>query len=248
MTTRLFHLSDTHFGVEDRAALDNFAETAKAEGADAIICTGDLTQRSTHEEWRQAAEYFAQFEMPVFVCAGNHDMPYANLWERFTDPYRRFRRMKAAVGGVDVTTDDVVIVPFRTTVRAQPRFPWSDGLVMQAALDECLARLAELEGDARLKIVACHHPLLGASDEWKSDTIGGDNAFARLAEAGADAVMSGHVHYPFDLVREREGHSMRMIGTGTLSTRLRGSPPTYSVITCSKETGITVEARALGEM
>lgn len=246
MTTRIFHLSDTHWGVENREALNTFAAAAQEEEPDAIICTGDLTQRATHKEYGEAKAFFGQFDAPVIMCAGNHDMPYYNLWERFTDPYRRFRRLYAAVGG-DFASQDVVLVPLKTTVRAQPRFPWSDGFVMRDALEKTRAHLKSLTGDTRLKIVTCHHPLLPARDEEKNPTIGGDEAFAALAAGGADAVISGHVHFPFDLVRERGGRKMRMIGTGTLSTRLRGAPPSYSVLTCCKEDGISVENRVLSE-
>lgn len=242
MTTRLFHLSDTHFGVENRAALDAFAAAAAEEKPDAIVCTGDLTQRATHEQFDQAAEYFAQFEAPVIMCAGNHDMPYYNMWERFTDPYRRFRKLYAQVGGV-FSSEDVVLVPLKTTVRIQPRFPWSDGFVTKDALQATKEQLAALTGDERIKIVTCHHPLLAATDEEHNETIGGDEAFATIASSGADAVISGHIHFPFDQMRERDGRRMRMIGTGTLSTRLRGALPCYSVLTCSLEDGISVETR-----
>ena len=64
---------------------------------------------------------------------------------------------------------------------------------------------------------------------------GGDAAFAAIAAAGAHAVMSGHVHVPFDELRTRGGKAMRMIGAGTLSTRLsHGAPASWRVITCER--------------
>lgn len=242
MPTKIFHVSDTHWGVENLAALEMVASAAEEERPDAIISTGDITQRATHEEFARAAEFFSRFEAPVILCAGNHDMPYYNLWERFTDPYRRVRELYAKVGG-EFRSEDVVLVPLKTTVRAQPRFPWSDGFVMRVAIDATIAHLKSLTGDERLKIVTCHHPLLPGRDGEKNPTIGGEEAFAAIAAAGADAVISGHVHFPFDLIRVRGGRSLRMIGTGTLSTRLRGAPPGYNVLTCSKEDGIAVENR-----
>jgi hypothetical protein len=53
--------------------------------------------------------------------------------------------------------------------------------------------------------------------------------------------MSGHVHVPFDEVRTRGGHAARMIGAGTLSTRLRhGAPASWRVISC--EPGGVIES------
>ena len=235
MPTRLFHISDVHFGVEDRAALDSVAAAIAAERPDAIVCTGDLTQRAKHSEYAAAREWFASLGVPVVLEPGNHDMPYYNPWERFTDPFRRYNRLRAAVPD-GFESPDVVLVPLRTTVRAQTRFPWSDGVVKPAALRQTVDAIAALKavGDPRTIIVIAHHPLLGPEGKPGNPTIGGDAAFAQIAAAGADAVISGHVHVPFDELRTSGGHAMRMIGTGTLSTRLRHeTPASWRVIDCA---------------
>ncbi|MCL9982151.1 MAG: metallophosphoesterase [Erythrobacter sp.] len=247
MTTRLFHISDVHFGVEDSAALAAVAQAVAQERPDAVVCTGDLTQRAKHSEYARAAEWFASLSVPVVLEPGNHDMPYYNPWERFTDPFRRYNRLRSAVPG-GFASDDVVLVPLLTTVRAQTRIPWSDGVIKPAALAATVAQLAALKGDPRSIIVTAHHPLLGPHDGEgvKNPTIGGDAAFAAVAAAGADAIMSGHVHVPFDEVRSRAGHSARMIGAGTLSTRLRhGAPASWRVITCERGGVITTELRLI---
>lgn len=244
MATRIFHISDVHFGVEDKEAHAAFARAVQEEHPDAVLCTGDITQRCKHSEWDAAQRYFAQFACPVILCAGNHDMPYYNMLERFTDPYRRYRRFEEAVGGT-LQSGDVVLVPLKSTVRIQPRFPWSDGFVTKDAMADAVAHLESLSGDPRHKLIVCHHPLLGESDEGPNPTIGGDTAFEALARAGGDAVASGHVHTTFDLTRERGGHAMRMLGTGTLSTRLRGAPPSYQVLSFTHGEPIKRELREL---
>ena len=245
MTTRLFHISDVHFGVEDRAALNTVAKAIRDERPDALVCTGDLTQRAKHSEYAAAARWFASLGVPVVLEPGNHDMPYYNLIERFTDPYRRFRKLASEVASA-VETEDVVLVSLKSTVRVQHRFPWSDGIVTRRALRRTLNRLAELKGDPRHVIVTAHHPLLGPEDAHRNPTIGGARAFSAIAAAGADAVMTGHVHHPFNEVREHQGEAMRMIGAGTLSTRLRhGAPPSYRVIACTRGKPIEVELREL---
>ena len=244
MATRIFHMSDPHFGVENRDALDTFAEAVRSERADVVLCTGDLTQRATYKQFEAAAHYFDQFAVPVVMCAGNHDMPYFNMWERMSDPYRRYRTVEARTAQ-SFASDDVVLFPLVSTVRIQPRFPWVDGLVRASALQATLAELQSMAQDPRIKLVYCHHPLLPAQDGQKNPTIGGERAFELLARAGTQAVVSGHVHIPFDQMRERGGRSLRMLGAGTLSTRLRGVPPSYQVLTCSAELGIVAERRPL---
>lgn len=243
MTTHLFHISDVHFGAEDRAALAALETAIAVERPDALLCTGDLTQRAKKSEYAAAAEWFAGLGVPVVLDPGNHDMPYYNLWERFTDPYKRYRSLHTRVGGV-LESEHVVLVPLKTTVRAQLRFPWSDGVVTRAALDRTLEILETMKHDGRTVIVTAHHPLLGPEMSDKNPTRGGHRAFAAIAAAGAHAVISGHVHVPFDGVRSVAGQEMRTIGTGTLSTRLRdNSPASYRVLKCRKGGEIDTEVR-----
>src|SRR6056297_1919569 len=105
MVTRLFHISDVHFGAEDKAALAEVARAVHDERPDAVICTGDLTQRAKRAEYAIAAKWFADLGIPVLVEPGNHDMPYYNLFERFTAPYRRFRDLKNEIGSAVETQD-----------------------------------------------------------------------------------------------------------------------------------------------
>lgn len=243
---RLFHVSDVHFGVEHKEAIAWFAEAVLDERPDAVICTGDLTQRATHQQFGQARDFFRSLDTPVTLEPGNHDMPYYNLWERFTQPYKRYGALAEAVGA-RLELDHLVIVPLKTTVRMQPRFPWSDGYVRKEALAQTLQEIAGLPQDGRYVMVTCHHPLLPARSEHKNPTIGGDDAFAALAEAGVDAILTGHVHVPFDLTRAAGNKSVRMVGAGTLSTRLRGAEPGYNVVTYDPNNGLSVEQRVFGD-
>lgn len=243
IATVLFHVSDTHFGVEDRAAMAWFERAVRAESPDAIVCTGDLTQRATHKQYAAAADWFAGLNIPIMLQPGNHDMPYYNLWERFSSPYARFGALEEAVGA-QLELKHALIVPFDTNVPAQMRWPWSDGVVTRKKLDAALRLLQEVRDDPRAKIIACHHPLLPERDGVKNPTIRGDVAFAELAAAGATVVLTGHVHFPFDQIRSRDNFAMRMIGAGTLSTRLRkGAPPSYNVVRIDQSGLIDVEQR-----
>ncbi|UAB78451.1 metallophosphoesterase [Erythrobacter sp. SCSIO 43205] len=246
MTTRLFHVSDVHFGVEDRACLDQVAKAVREERPDALVCTGDLTQRATHQQYKEAADWFRSLGVPIWLNVGNHDMPYKNLWERFTDPYRRYNALREAVAVDSFETPDVVLVGLKSTVRIQPRFPWSDGFVTEQALSETQKELHALQGDDRHIVVTTHHPLLGPKGEAKNPTIGGDAAFAALGQAGAQAVLSGHIHKPLDEIRELAGARIRMLGSGTLSSRLRhGAGPSYRALTFTKGEPIASELREL---
>ena len=66
----LFHVSDVHFGVEDKSALQWFADAVSAERPDAVVCTGDLTQRATHAQFNAAREFFQSLDTPVTLEPG----------------------------------------------------------------------------------------------------------------------------------------------------------------------------------
>ena len=241
----LFHVSDLHFGQEDRAALDWFAGEVAMHRPEAVICTGDLTMRGTTREFAQAAEWLVSLGAPVSIEAGNHDMPY--YWEmvtRLRRPFARFHALRAAVHS-DLTVDGVALVSLQTVTPAQRRLNWSKGRVRQAGLDAALAGLAEARG-AGLRLVACHHPLVDADTHSKGSTRGGREALAELARAGAHAVLSGHVHDAFDLEIETANGSIRMIGAGTLSQRVRATRPGYNRLEWSADSGLQVMPQALG--
>ncbi len=223
MTVRLFHVSDLHFGTEDRTALAWFAAAVAAETPDAVIMTGDLTASARRREFTAACRYLVSLRVPVTVELGNHDMPMWNLWERMTDPYRRFDNLERTVER-PLHLDRVAVVPLRTATRAQLRSNWAEGIVRPHRLSETVAQLAAVPEDA-MKLVACHHPLGGGG--VRHATRGGARALVALRQAGVAAVLSGHTHEPFDIV----AGGVRLIGAGTLSERIRKSRPSFNRLT-----------------
>jgi len=227
--TRLFHVSDLHFGAEDKAALDWFARTVRAEWPDAVIITGDLTMRARAREFAAAAAWLRDLGRPVSIEVGNHDLPYFNPWARFVTPYARYSRLEAALER-PLASRDVTIVPLRTTARFQWRLNWSKGVVPEHRLARTLDTIAAAPTGAMV-IVACHHPLIETGTRGTSRTRRGAAALDALAAAGAEAVLSGHVHDPFDVPYKAGGRTIRMIGAGTLSRRVRETPASFNELT-----------------
>lgn len=224
--TLIFHISDIHFGLEDaRAIAWAKAEIARQRPA-AVAITGDLTMRARHREFAAAARWINGLDAPVTVEVGNHDLPYFNLFERFVTPYKRFRGMQGKVERV-IDLPGLAIVPLKTVRRWQPRWPWSYGWVTKPALERCLEQLDALPADKQA-LVAVHHPLVEVNRMGKVLTHGGANALAELARRRVLGVLSGHVHDAFDLIEETPNGPVRMIGAGTLSQRVRSTPPSFN--------------------
>ncbi|MHA6722111.1 metallophosphoesterase family protein [Sphingomonas sp. RS2018] len=231
---RLFHVSDVHFGREDKAAVAWFDALVHAEQPDAIIMTGDLTMRAKKEEFAAASAWLEGLGRPVTVEVGNHDLPLFNIFARLFRPYRRFLKLEGMIerpleiGGLSV-------IPMKTTTRFQLR-NWSKGSVSDGSLARAVAGVSGAD-PAGLTLVACHHPLIEAGTQASARTHNGRGALEALVAAGADAVLSGHVHDPFDLTREIGGRTVRLIGAGTLSTRTRETRPSFNEL--------RIEGRAL---
>jgi 3',5'-cyclic AMP phosphodiesterase CpdA len=223
---RLFHLSDIHFGLEDRVALDWVRREIATTRPDAVVITGDHTMRARHHEFAAATRWITALEVPVTISIGNHDMPYFNPIERFATPYKRFEGMKALVErGIDLP--GLAIVPLKTVRRWQPRLNWSKGWVTPQALDRCLAGLDALPAGTRA-LVAVHHPLREVGTHGTALTRHGEDALRELAKRRVLGVLSGHVHDAFDIAEPTSEGPVRMIGAGTLSQRVRSTPPGFN--------------------
>ena len=237
--TILFHLSDIHFGLEDNKALDWVKQEIAERRPAAISITGDLTMRARHDEYAAACHWIQSLDVPVTVEIGNHDMPYFNLIERFLAPYRRFHAIQGLIER-EIDLPGIAIIPLKTAVRAQPRFNWSKGWVSRAALAKCLAAIDALPPGTRA-LVAAHHPLREVGTKGTALTANGYKALCALAQRPVLAVLSGHVHDPFDIMEETAHGPVRMIGAGTLSRRIRSTPPSFNELTWD---GATLEVRA----
>ena len=222
---RLFHVSDVHFGAEDREAVAWFDSCVHAEQPDAIVMTGDLTMRARTDEFAAAAKWLEGLNRPITVEVGNHDLPLFNIFARFVRPYHRYKKLERVIEQ-PLEIPGVSVVPMKTTTRFQLR-NGSKGSVSDGSLSRALQGLADANAGG-LNIVACHHPLIEAGTHATARTQGGRDALSALVAAGADAVLSGHVHEPFDLHHQEGGRTVRLIGAGTLSSRTRETRPSFN--------------------
>ena len=74
--TTLLNISDTHFGTEIPAVLATLKQQAQALSVDAIILSGDLTQRARLHQFRACRSFIDSLgEVPLLTIPGNHDNP-----------------------------------------------------------------------------------------------------------------------------------------------------------------------------
>lgn len=236
---RLLHLSDLHFGTERPGLVAPLIALAHRLRPDVVVISGDLTQRARPEQWAAAADLIAALPGPVLCVPGNHDVPLHNPVARLLWPWRGYR---AAVGQnlePVVEVGDLLVVGVNTT----DPFAWQRGVLRTSSL----ARVAEVFGRARpgqLRVVALHHPLTTPRATGKTPMKGAEAGTEALARAGADVVLSGHLHLwaaaPFALHAGARAMLCVQAGT-TLSSRLRGEDNDLNVVEC--EDGLVTVTR-----
>lgn len=220
------HLADLHFGREDRAALEAATNLIREAGAEAVVVSGDLTQRGKREEFETARAWLDSLKLPALCVPGNHDTPLLNLPARASDAFGRFNRYFGDRAG-PVSLPGVSIRGLNTARGWQARMNWAEGSVSLSELSSVID-----EQDEGVRLIACHHPFESpAKARLTTATRRGEQASRRLASSPVSVLLTGHVHTPHaEIIRNGDGAYLA-ITAGTLSTRLRMKPPAFNLIT-----------------
>lgn len=241
MTLRLFHASDIHFGGENEGAVAGAADWLANNAVDLAIVSGDLTREGQPQEFAEARAWLDSLPAPVVVTAGNHDVPYFNIPYRLFMPWKRFNRWAGDLRAPPPVAG-LNYAGVNTARGVQPRANWSKGQISRHQVRRAIARIED-GPDSALKLITCHHPLIEVVGGPITGKVWGGHAAARaFAEAGADLVLTGHVHTPFVEPYPYGDGRTHAVGAGTLSIRERGVPPSFNVIEAGADT-VTIIAQ-----
>jgi 3',5'-cyclic AMP phosphodiesterase CpdA len=226
----LVHLSDLHTGRLDPAILDPLVHAVNGVGGDLVVVSGDLTQRATRAQFLEARAFLNALERPVLTIPGNHDVPLWNVAARFLTPLARYKRY-ITTDLSPVYEDREMIVIGVNTARSLTH---GEGRINDAQVHGLLARLSRAPRDT-VRIIVTHHPFDLPPGVREARLLGRARmAMARLAEAGADLFLSGHLHVSHishSAERYRiAGHSALIVQAGTVSLRGRGEEPSFNVL------------------
>lgn len=189
MRTRILHVSDLHFGRNERPeSIDALARLIEEVEPELVIVSGDLTHRGLRSQHERAAAFLRGLGLPLLAIPGNHDIPYT-FPKRFTKPWLEFERQWNETE--PVYRSDALLVVGLNSVR-----PWrhQSGRLRPRQID----RARELLGgapDGVLRVVVFHHHLLGAPWRSRKKPVARRNeVLAGLVDAGADLILAGHIH------------------------------------------------------
>jgi 3',5'-cyclic AMP phosphodiesterase CpdA len=240
---RFLHLSDIHFGSEHETAVQAAAEFVRDHPADLTILSGDITQMGLQVEFAQAAVWVAALPGRKLIVPGNHDTPYAGLYDRLTRPFQRFEAAWGPSDGAEARGDGFLVCSLNTARGAQLRLNWSKGAVSAGQIRDAAARLS-LAAPGVLRVLVAHHPLVEVTGGPMTGRVrGGARAASVLSAVRTDLVLTGHLHVPFAHALTPNDGKTYGVGAGTLSTRLRGAPPGFNLIEADEA---TIKVTALG--
>ena len=189
MSARILHVSDLHVGARgDLSAPQKLAELVGRLAPEIVVASGDLTHRGTRVQHDAAAEILKSLGVPILAVPGNHDLPHT-FPARFTHPWAEFERCWETT--TPVYAGDTLHVVGLNSAR---EWRHQSGGLTAAELQHAAEQLAAA-ADGALRVAVLHHQLVGAP--WRSrkrPVARRDAVLASLAAAGADLIVSGHIH------------------------------------------------------
>jgi 3',5'-cyclic AMP phosphodiesterase CpdA len=234
MSRTVLHLSDLHFGKVDPQVLEPLVQTIAGLRPDVIAVSGDLTQRAKAAEFQQARQFLDRLDAPLVVVPGNHDVPLFNPYGRFVQRFHHFHKHITADAVPEFVDGEIAVVGVNTA----RSLTWKWGRVNRAQMTQVRDRLFGLPVHI-VRIVVMHHPFELPEGVSKLELVGRARmGMDKLAECGADVLLSGHLHsaHICDTVRRYNiyGHSALVVQAGTAtSTRQRGEQNSFNCLRIS---------------
>lgn len=189
----LLQISDLHFGPPYIEKIGEAAlRIAPDLKPDAVIVSGDLTQRAKREQFEAAKEFMTRLpDVPRLVIPGNHDVPLYRFYERMFNPHGLYKEIISAELNPLLKVKSAVIAGLDSTA---PHSAISNGRIFKWQLDAC----AEVFRDAppgAIRIVVAHHHFAPAPDYLRDSIMPkAKRAMERFADLKVDMVLGGHLH------------------------------------------------------
>ena len=249
MTFSLVHLSDPHFGgVADLAQIEAIEALVPDLEPEAIVISGDLSQRARHGEYQRARAWVRELgrTAPVYVLPGNHDVQW--WWRPFLPfgraaKYEKYRRYFGPTLAPTLDLPHAMLAGALTShgVAWGSLTPRLRDLAVKGHLPKReIQRAADAFARARpdqARILVLHHNVLRGALSARMGLARWRGAQRRIVASGAELVLCGHDHQ--ERIDTLDG--VVVACAGTLSTRSRGGRPSVFFRIVVEDEAIHVE-------
>jgi 3',5'-cyclic AMP phosphodiesterase CpdA len=186
---RVLQVSDLHTGtLEEPEVEDDLRRLVEEADPELVVASGDLTHRNRRAQHERAARFLRSLGRPLLVVPGNHDIPMLPPG-RFTATFSEFLRHWPETE--PLYRSERIVACGLNSVR-----PWKQqgGALRPDQIERAARAFAEAPPGA-LRLVAVHHHLLGAPWRTAKRTMANrSTVLGGLVDAGAELIVSGHVH------------------------------------------------------
>lgn len=189
----LLQISDLHFGPPYIEKVGEAALVAAAQlKPDAVIVSGDLTQRAKREQFEAARHYMSRLpEVPRLVIPGNHDVPLYRFYERMVNPHGLYKAIISPDLNPILKLDGAIIVGLDSTA---PHSAISNGRIFKSQLDHCEKMFLSAPA-SDIRIVVAHHHFTPAPDYLRDSIMPkAKRAMNRFSDLNVEMILGGHLH------------------------------------------------------
>ena len=220
----ILHISDLHFGPPYLPKVGQaLLRVVPALAPQAIVVSGDLTQRAKSEQFADARAYIDSLpDVPKIVVPGNHDVPLYRIAERLFDPHGLYQHHISTELNQVLRMENVIIAALDTTA---PRRHITNGRIVQQHLDFCTTAFRDAAPEVA-KIVVAHHHFAPAPDYQRDEVMPqAKKAMNHFIDLGVEMILGGHLHrgyignsldmYP----KANHHHGVIIVQCGTTTSR-----------------------------
>ena len=159
---------------------------------DAIVVSGDISQRAKAREFEAARRFLDRLpKVPMLVVPGNHDVPLYRVAERLFRPHALYRELITPELNPVLKLDEVLLVGLDST---SPRRAITNGRVHRDQLEHCERIFAQARPGV-VRIVVAHHHFAPGPDYLHDRTMPKSRrAIDCFVEQGVEMILGGHLH------------------------------------------------------